>query len=146
MWVTESFFHTSSRSGKNKFDRQLPLFLLSSFNFSSYFSVMALNNHKSITNHVLNEEEVSLRSLSSEDISQVVPRGYCCAKSINPADGRGRKLHLLQMLILPFIPILALIVQTSVTLVNIMVLKHDSIEVENQVNNSFKRCNNGNEI
>ncbi|CAH1136125.1 unnamed protein product [Ceutorhynchus assimilis] len=88
---------------------------------------------KAITNHVSDVDDTSIRSLSSEDVSQVVPRGYCCAKSINPADGRGRKLHLLQMLVLPFIPILALIVQTSLMLRNIMILKHDSIEIENQV-------------
>nr|CAI5863933.1 unnamed protein product [Callosobruchus analis] len=70
-------------------------------------------------------DSCSIRSTSSEDVSQAAPRGYCCAKSINPADGRGRRLHLLQMLVLPFIPILALIVQTSIILDNIMINRNE---------------------
>lgn len=87
------------------------------------------------TNNVADNDESSLRSLSSEDVSQA-PRGYCCAKSTNPADGRGRKLHLLQMLVLPFIPILALIVQTSVLLNNIMTYRNEVMEIDTQVSDN----------
>nr|CAI5863931.1 unnamed protein product [Callosobruchus analis] len=77
-------------------------------------------------------DSCSIRSTSSEDVSQAAPRGYCCAKSINPADGRGRRLHLLQMLVLPFIPILALIVQTSIILDNIMINRNEVMDVDSQ--------------
>ncbi|KYB25768.1 hypothetical protein TcasGA2_TC034156 [Tribolium castaneum] len=87
---------------------------------------------KQNSNNVSQGDDASLRSLSSEDVSQA-PRGYCCAKSANPADGKGRKLHLLQMLVLPFIPIMALIVQTAVILNNIMVYRQEVMDIENQV-------------
>lgn len=77
-------------------------------------------------------DESSVHSLSSEDVSQA-PRGYCCAKSANPADGRGRKLHLLQMLVLPFIPIMALIVQTAIFLNDIMIHRQEVMDIESQV-------------
>lgn len=80
------------------------------------------------------DDNNSLRSLSSEDVSQA-PKGYCCTKETNPAYGRGRRLHLLQMLILPFIPILALIIQTSVILTNIMVYRQEVMDIEAQVTN-----------
>ncbi|KAJ8923092.1 hypothetical protein NQ315_001644 [Exocentrus adspersus] len=77
-------------------------------------------------------DDVSVRSISSEDSSQA-PWGYCCAKSINPAAGKGRKFHLIKMLVLPFIPICALIVQTSFNLNSIMRDRNEVLEVENQV-------------
>lgn len=79
-------------------------------------------------------DDLSLRSLSSEDVSQA-PRGYCCAKSANPAYGMGRRLHLLQMLVLPFIPILALIVQTTFILINVMIHRQEVMDIETQVVN-----------
>lgn len=91
----------------------------------------------STTNNVEGpNDEASLRSISSEDVSQA-PKGYCCAKSINPADGKGRKLHLLQMLVLPFIPILALIVQTSVLLNDIMTYRNEVMDIDTQVKMLF---------
>lgn len=93
---------------------------------------MAISKANPTTNNIPEVDDASLRSISSEDISQA-PRGYCCAKSINPADGKGRKLHLLQMLVLPFIPILALIVQTSLLLNDIMTYRNEVMEVDSQV-------------
>ncbi|KAL3274580.1 hypothetical protein HHI36_015963 [Cryptolaemus montrouzieri] len=77
-------------------------------------------------------DDSSIRSLSSEDVSQA-PQKYCCTKSTNPADGTGRKLHLLQMLTLPFIPILALIIQTSIMLNNVIIYRQEVMDVESQV-------------
>lgn len=77
---------------------------------------------------------VSLRSISSEDLSYMdVERLHCCAKASNPAYKRGRRLQLMQMLILPFIPILALIVQTSIILQGILVHRNEVMDIEAQV-------------
>lgn len=73
----------------------------------------------------------SLRSVSSEDVSSP-PGQYCCTKT-NPAHGRGRRLHLLQMLVLPFIPICALIVQTAFSLHNIMLYRQEVRGIDAQV-------------
>lgn len=72
----------------------------------------------------------SLRSVSSEDISQS-PKTYCWAA--NPAHGSGRRLHLLQMLVLPFIPIMALIAQTAVVLHKVVVYRQEVTDIETQV-------------
>ncbi|XP_025836512.1 uncharacterized protein LOC108736041 [Agrilus planipennis] len=78
-------------------------------------------------------ETSSVLSLSSEDVS-VTPKGFrCCVKETNPAHGRGRRFHLCQMLVLPFIPILALIVQTAFILNNIMIHRQEVLDVESQV-------------
>ncbi|XP_066996175.2 uncharacterized protein [Anabrus simplex] len=74
----------------------------------------------------------SVRSVSSEDVSYA-PRGQCCAEATNPTYKRGRRLQLMQMLVLPFIPILALIVQTSMTLRDILVYRQEAMDVEAQV-------------
>lgn len=74
----------------------------------------------------------SLRSVSSEDVS-MAPRGQCCANAVNPVYKSGRRFHLLQMLVLPFIPILALITQTSVILDNILIYRQEVMDIEAQV-------------
>jgi hypothetical protein len=54
-------------------------------------------------------------------------------KAANPAYKRGRRLQLLQMLVLPFIPILALIVQTAITLHDILIYRQEVSDIEAQV-------------
>lgn len=50
-------------------------------------------------------------------------------------------MHTLQMIILPFIPILALIVQTSVTLQEILDYKAEVADIEAQVSKCFVKVN-----
>ncbi|XP_023724758.1 uncharacterized protein LOC111873908 isoform X3 [Cryptotermes secundus] len=78
-------------------------------------------------------DNTSVRSVSSEDVSYVGARGQCCVKAANPAYKRGRRLQLLQMLVLPFIPILALIVQTAITLHDILIYRQEVSDIEAQV-------------
>lgn len=118
---------------KKTYTIKIPLVL-----FSLQRSPQMTSARKTTINNLSSEvDELSLRSLSSEDVSQASPRGYCCAKSINPAAGRGRKLHLLQMLILPFIPIMALIVQTTMILDQIMIYRNEVTDIETQVSLSL---------
>lgn len=69
-------------------------------------------------------ESSSVRSLSSDDVSATKSRNKSCwARATDPAHRRGRRIQLLQMLVLPFIPILALIVQTANTLHDILIYR-----------------------
>lgn len=78
-------------------------------------------------------DNTSLRSVSSEDVSYPGVRGQCCVKAANPAYKRGRRLQLMQMLVLPFIPILALIIQTAITLHDILIYRQEVSDIEAQV-------------
>uniref|UniRef100_A0A182PQS0 guanylate cyclase n=1 Tax=Anopheles epiroticus TaxID=199890 RepID=A0A182PQS0_9DIPT len=78
----------------------------------------------------------SIKSISSEDVStqQHYDGNMCCsAEAKNPAFKRGRQLQQMQMIILPFIPILALIVQTSYEMIEIVSYRMEVTEIENQV-------------
>uniref|UniRef100_A0A0C9QND4 guanylate cyclase n=1 Tax=Fopius arisanus TaxID=64838 RepID=A0A0C9QND4_9HYME len=79
-------------------------------------------------------ESSSLRSLSSDDVSATKSRNKSCwARATDPAHRRGRRIQLLQMLVLPFIPILALIVQTANTLHDILIYRQEVSDIETQV-------------
>uniref|UniRef100_A0A182J623 guanylate cyclase n=1 Tax=Anopheles atroparvus TaxID=41427 RepID=A0A182J623_ANOAO len=78
----------------------------------------------------------SIKSISSEDVStqQHYHGNMCCsAEAKNPAFKRGRQLQQMQMIILPFIPILALIAQTSYEMIEIVSYRMEVTEIENQV-------------
>lgn len=75
-------------------------------------------------------------SLSSDEVSNVGVSSQCCPdRAANPAYKNGRRFQLLQMLILPFIPILALILQTSFTLKEILYYHQEVSAIEMQVRN-----------
>ncbi|XP_072749417.1 uncharacterized protein [Anoplolepis gracilipes] len=80
-------------------------------------------------------EVSSVRSLSSDDVSgtKVNRKKSCWARATDPAHRRGRRIQLLQMLVLPFIPILALIVQTANTLHDILIYRQEVSDIESQV-------------
>ncbi|XP_015115006.1 receptor-type guanylate cyclase daf-11 isoform X2 [Diachasma alloeum] len=79
-------------------------------------------------------ESSSVRSLSSDDVSATKSRSKSCwARATDPAHRRGRRIQLLQMLVLPFIPILALIVQTANTLHDILIYRQEVSDIETQV-------------
>lgn len=75
-------------------------------------------------------DEESQRSVSIEDGSQ--SHRNCFTKT-NPAHGRGRRIHLCQMLVLPFIPIVALIAQTTYILHNVVVSRQEVVDIDTQV-------------
>ncbi|XP_053698462.1 uncharacterized protein LOC128745413 [Sabethes cyaneus] len=89
--------------------------------------------HKSVS-HV---DSASIKSVSSEDVSMATAnwhgKGCCSAEAKNPAFKRGRQIQLLQMIVLPFIPILALIVQTSYEMIDIVSYRMEATEIEVQV-------------
>ncbi|KAL0268685.1 UNVERIFIED_CONTAM: hypothetical protein PYX00_010526 [Menopon gallinae] len=78
------------------------------------------------------EDSLSEMSRNSEDRSRG-PGGLCCADAGNPAYKRGRRFQLTQMIVLPFIPILALIVQTAMSLQYLLEYRNDIEDVETQV-------------
>ncbi|PBC26595.1 Atrial natriuretic peptide receptor [Apis cerana cerana] len=80
-------------------------------------------------------EVSSVRSLSSDDVSATKTnrKKSCWARATDPAHRRGRRIQLLQMLVLPFIPILALIVQTANTLHDILIYRQEVSDIETQV-------------
>ncbi|KAI4486945.1 hypothetical protein M0802_012202 [Mischocyttarus mexicanus] len=92
------------------------------------------HNNMSPRNGSCVAEISSVRSLSSEDVSAKTNRKKSCwARATDPASRRGRRIQLLQMLVLPFIPILALIVQTANTLHDILIYRQEVSDIETQV-------------
>ena len=53
---------------------------------------------------------------------------------VSPATKRGKRLQLLQMLLLPFIPIAALIVQNCFTMNQAIKAQREATTIEHQVN------------
>lgn len=97
---------------------------------NSPFGNLQIHQNSKFSNQ---NDTMSIRSISSEDISGSI-EGHCCsAEARNPAIKRGRQIQLLQMIILPFIPILALIVQTSISLNHILIYRMEVTDIENQV-------------
>ena len=52
---------------------------------------------------------------------------------MDPTTGRGKQLHLIQMLLLPFIPIMALITQNVVNMLTVLEHQYDVQESIDQV-------------
>ncbi|XP_055911221.1 uncharacterized protein LOC129945467 isoform X3 [Eupeodes corollae] len=83
--------------------------------------------------HHHQEDKISIRSISSDDISGALGGRCCSAAARNPAIKTGRRIQLFQMIVLPFIPILALIVQTSLILQDILTYRSEVSDIETQV-------------
>ncbi|XP_063869797.1 uncharacterized protein LOC135105527 [Scylla paramamosain] len=74
----------------------------------------------------------SLISFEGDDEnSRVEVKTGCCG--LDPTTGRGKQIHLLQILLLPFIPILALIIQNSINMVTVLEYQYDMQETIDQV-------------
>lgn len=65
----------------------------------------------------------------------------CCG--LDPTTGRGKQIHLLQILLLPFIPILALIIQNSINMVTVLEYQYDMQETIDQVRVQSSRAQHG---
>ena len=57
---------------------------------------------------------------------------------VSPVTKRGKRLQLLQMLLLPFIPMAALIIQNCLTMNYAIEAQREATTIEHQVNNCFK--------
>jgi hypothetical protein len=53
---------------------------------------------------------------------------------VDPSSTTGKRFYLLQMIILPFIPIAALIVQNCCTMVSVALANRDAMAINRQVN------------
>jgi hypothetical protein len=53
---------------------------------------------------------------------------------VDPSSKTGKRIYLLQMIILPFIPIAALIVQNLYTMVSVALANRDATAINKQVN------------
>ena len=62
----------------------------------------------------------------------------CCFR-FDPISSTGKRVYLLQMIILPFIPIAALIVQNCCTMVSVTIANRDAMEINKQVNAGWHR-------
>ncbi|XP_075168343.1 uncharacterized protein LOC142240526 [Haematobia irritans] len=85
------------------------------------------------SNQQLHFDKMSLHSVSSEDVSTSKYVRCCSAAARNPAIKTGRRIQLMQMIVLPFIPILALIVQTSISLHDVLEYRVEVADIETQV-------------
>lgn len=65
----------------------------------------------------------------------------CCG--LDPTTGRGKQIHLLQILLLPFIPILALIIQNSINMVTVLEYQYDMQETIDQVRTQSSSLEHG---
>jgi hypothetical protein len=63
-----------------------------------------------------------------------LPALRVCCFHFDPISSTGKRVYLLQMIILPFIPIAALIVQNCCTMVNVAIANRDAMEINKQVN------------
>ncbi|XP_037085079.1 uncharacterized protein LOC119105708 [Pollicipes pollicipes] len=79
-----------------------------------------------------NPRRLSGISIDSEDSTKMVEvKTGCCG--MDPTTGRGKQLHLIQMLLLPFIPIMALIIQNVVNMVTVLESQADMQKTIEQV-------------
>ncbi|XP_054740745.1 uncharacterized protein LOC129246184 [Anastrepha obliqua] len=120
--------HTPSNSNLNHHGQRNILMQSNSTN-NIHFKTKVQQNLQ-VDNHL---DKMSVRSVSSEDVSTAVEGKCCSAAARNPAIKTGRRIQLMQMIILPFIPILALIVQTSVILQEILDYRAEVADIETQV-------------
>jgi len=66
--------------------------------------------------------------------ASVSPALRVCCFRVDPVSTTGKRVYLLQMIILVFIPIGALIVQNCCTMVSVAIANRDAMEINKQVN------------
>ncbi|XP_042880278.1 uncharacterized protein LOC122258414 isoform X1 [Penaeus japonicus] len=77
------------------------------------------------------EDENKLVEVRPRDLIQHIVKTGCCG--LDPTTGRGKQIHLAQMLLLPFVPIMALIIQNGLNMVNVLQYQYEMQETIDQV-------------